>query len=159
MQQLILVVVIRENSMEKIWHNWMNMHVTSTGRNATSDIRLLSPVWMWGLCIVPTTVHRSPLLMLVASEDQLLAVCCICHSGSFFCCAGFGFLCTELCLTIFSLLFISGFFQSRPYHPNLRYYEFIDSSAFSHHIVKRGTKESNHRFNKIKEVQFSALGR
>ncbi|XP_068218775.1 ADAM 17-like protease [Palaemon carinicauda] len=52
-----------------------------------------------------------------------------------------------------------GLFWSPPYHPNLRYYEVIDSSAFKHHIVKRGTKESNHRFNKIKEVQFNALGK
>ncbi|KAK8738509.1 hypothetical protein OTU49_003911 [Cherax quadricarinatus] len=58
-----------------------------------------------------------------------------------------------------SLDITGGFFKPRPYHPNLRYYEFIDSSAFKHHIVKRGTKESTHRFNKIKEVQFSALGR
>ncbi|XP_069997817.1 ADAM 17-like protease isoform X2 [Penaeus vannamei] len=52
-----------------------------------------------------------------------------------------------------------GLFKTYPKHPNLRYYEVIDSSAFNHHIVKRGIKESNHRFNKIKEVQFSALGR
>ncbi|XP_050712973.1 ADAM 17-like protease isoform X2 [Eriocheir sinensis] len=52
-----------------------------------------------------------------------------------------------------------GFFKPRPYHPNLKYYELIDSSAFKHHIVKRGTTESTHRFNKIKEVEFNALGR
>ena len=56
-------------------------------------------------------------------------------------------------------MIFSGFFKPRPYHPNLKYYELIRSSAFKHHIVKRGTTESNHRFNKIKEVQFSALGR
>ncbi|XP_047500648.1 ADAM 17-like protease [Penaeus chinensis] len=52
-----------------------------------------------------------------------------------------------------------GLFKTYPKHPNLQYYEVIDSSAFNHHIVKRGIKESSHRFNKIKEVQFSALGR
>ncbi|KAB7493873.1 ADAM 17-like protease [Armadillidium nasatum] len=52
-----------------------------------------------------------------------------------------------------------GLFQPKSSHPNLRYYEKLHSSQFSHHIVKRGLKESNHRFNKIKEVSFSALGR
>ncbi|XP_064090415.1 ADAM 17-like protease isoform X1 [Macrobrachium nipponense] len=60
---------------------------------------------------------------------------------------------------VLTLDLTGGLFGSRPHHPNLRYYEIIDSSAFKHHIVKRGTSESNHRFNKIKEVQFSALGR
>ncbi|XP_042889599.1 ADAM 17-like protease [Penaeus japonicus] len=60
---------------------------------------------------------------------------------------------------VFSFDITGGFFNALPKHPNLRYYEVIDSAAFNHHIVKRGTTESNHRFNKIKEVQFSALGR
>ncbi|ROT82229.1 ADAM 17-like protease [Penaeus vannamei] len=61
--------------------------------------------------------------------------------------------------SVFSFDITGGFFGRQPKHPNLRYYEVIDSSAFNHHVVKRGIKESNHRFNKIKEVQFSALGR
>ncbi|CAL4147225.1 unnamed protein product [Meganyctiphanes norvegica] len=52
-----------------------------------------------------------------------------------------------------------GFIQSPPSHPNLKYYEIIDSSAFSHQIVKRGLKDSNHQFNKIREVNFDAMGR
>ncbi|KAK7066718.1 Disintegrin and metalloproteinase domain-containing protein 17 [Halocaridina rubra] len=60
---------------------------------------------------------------------------------------------------VFPLDLTGGFFGPHPYHPNLRYYEVIEPSAFSHTIVKRGTKESNHRFNKIKEVEFNALGR
>jgi len=52
-----------------------------------------------------------------------------------------------------------GYFSSLPSHPTLKYYEIIDPSAFSHQIVKRGLKESSHRFNKIKEVAFDAMGR
>ncbi|CAL4094030.1 unnamed protein product, partial [Meganyctiphanes norvegica] len=52
-----------------------------------------------------------------------------------------------------------GLFNSLPSHPNLKYYETIHSSAFNHQIVKRGLKDSTHRFNKIKEVSFNALGR
>ncbi|CAL4212068.1 unnamed protein product [Meganyctiphanes norvegica] len=52
-----------------------------------------------------------------------------------------------------------GFLKSPPSHPNLKYYEIIDSSAFSHQIVKRGLKDSSNRFNKIKEVTFDAMGR
>lgn len=65
----------------------------------------------------------------------------------------------SVCECVFSFDITGGLFKTYPKHPNLRYYEVIDSSAFNHHIVKRGIKESNHRFNKIKEVQFSALGR
>lgn len=42
---------------------------------------------------------------------------------------------------------------------NLKYYETIHVDSFKHSIVKRGTQESNHPFNKIKEVSFQTLGR
>ena len=56
------------------------------------------------------------------------------------------------------MIFI-GLFGPTPNHPNLKYYEKLHSSQFAHRIVKRGIHESKHRFNKIKEVSFNALGR
>lgn len=44
-------------------------------------------------------------------------------------------------------------------HKNLKYYETIHANDLKHSIVKRGLQESSHPFNKIKEVQFNALGR
>lgn len=41
----------------------------------------------------------------------------------------------------------------------MKYFETIHASDLKHSVVKRGLQESNHPFNKIKEVQFSALGR
>lgn len=43
-------------------------------------------------------------------------------------------------------------------HKNLKYFETIHADKLKHKIVKRGLKESSHPFNKIKEVEFSALG-
>lgn len=42
---------------------------------------------------------------------------------------------------------------------NLHYYESIHADDIVHKIVKRGTKQSNHPFNVIKEVEFKVLGR
>lgn len=42
---------------------------------------------------------------------------------------------------------------------NLHYYESIHADDVVHKIVKRGTKQSNHPFNVIKEVEFKVLGR
>lgn len=42
---------------------------------------------------------------------------------------------------------------------NLHYYESIHADDIVHRIVKRGTKQSYHPFNVIKEVEFKALGR
>lgn len=42
---------------------------------------------------------------------------------------------------------------------NLHYYESIHADDIVHKIVKRGTKQSYHPFNVIKEVEFKALGR
>lgn len=42
---------------------------------------------------------------------------------------------------------------------NLHYYESIHADEIVHRIVKRGTKQSYHPFNVIKEVEFKALGR
>lgn len=44
-------------------------------------------------------------------------------------------------------------------HKNLKYYETIHASEFTHKIIKRGLQESDHPFNKIKEVSFKTLGR
>ena len=42
---------------------------------------------------------------------------------------------------------------------NLRHYETLHSSQFSHSIVKRGATLSTHKYNQIKEVEFKALGK
>ncbi|XP_039295084.1 ADAM 17-like protease isoform X3 [Nilaparvata lugens] len=44
-------------------------------------------------------------------------------------------------------------------HKNVKYFDTIHASDLSHSIVKRGLKESNHPYNKIKEVRFSTLGK
>ncbi|KAJ2949683.1 hypothetical protein O0L34_g15610 [Tuta absoluta] len=44
-------------------------------------------------------------------------------------------------------------------HHNLRYYETLHASSFSHHVVKRGAKVSSHPYNTIKELHFKTLGR
>lgn len=44
-------------------------------------------------------------------------------------------------------------------YKNLKYFETIHADDLKHTIVKRGLKESNHPYNKIKEVEFKALGR
>ena len=42
---------------------------------------------------------------------------------------------------------------------NLKHYEMLHASQFGHTIVKRGANPSSHPFNKIREVDFKALGR
>ncbi|XP_068622820.1 ADAM 17-like protease [Battus philenor] len=42
---------------------------------------------------------------------------------------------------------------------NLKYFETLHSSSLNHHVVKRGTKLSNHPFNIIKELHFRTLGK
>ncbi|PSN49544.1 ADAM 17-like protease [Blattella germanica] len=44
-------------------------------------------------------------------------------------------------------------------HKNLKHFETLHASQFSHNIVKRGVKHSDHPFNKIREVSFTTLGR
>lgn len=44
-------------------------------------------------------------------------------------------------------------------HKNLKYFETIHADDLVHTVVKKGLKESSHPFNKIKEVNFKALGR
>lgn len=39
------------------------------------------------------------------------------------------------------------------------YFETLRASDFSHNIVKRGTSDSPHPLNKVKEVSFTTLGR
>ena len=43
--------------------------------------------------------------------------------------------------------------------PSLKHYDTLHSSQLGHSIVKRGIKESNHPYNSIKELSFSALGK
>uniref|UniRef100_A0A0A9XE39 ADAM 17-like protease n=1 Tax=Lygus hesperus TaxID=30085 RepID=A0A0A9XE39_LYGHE len=61
-----------------------------------------------------------------------------------------------ICLT---LLVFAGFHVTYSIHRNLKYYTTIHASELKHHIVKRGLKESNHPFNKIREVNFRTHGR
>jgi len=42
---------------------------------------------------------------------------------------------------------------------NLKHYETIHKSEFSHNIVKRGATLSDHKYNQIREIDFKALGR
>lgn len=44
-------------------------------------------------------------------------------------------------------------------HKNLNYYELLHVEDFTHRIIKRGAKPSYHPYNKIKEIEFKALGR
>lgn len=44
-------------------------------------------------------------------------------------------------------------------YKNLKHFETLHASQFSHNIVKRGVKHSDHPFNRIREVSFSTLGR
>lgn len=51
------------------------------------------------------------------------------------------------------------FLVSAELSKNLHYYESIHADDVVHRIIKRGTKQSYHPFNVIKEVEFKALGR
>ncbi|XP_053611491.1 ADAM 17-like protease [Plodia interpunctella] len=44
-------------------------------------------------------------------------------------------------------------------YKNLRYFETLHASSFTHHIEKRGAKLSNHPFNTIKELHFKTHGK
>lgn len=44
-------------------------------------------------------------------------------------------------------------------YKNLKHFETLHASQFSHNIVKRGVQHSDHPFNRIREVTFSTLGR
>ncbi|XP_045450383.1 ADAM 17-like protease [Melitaea cinxia] len=44
-------------------------------------------------------------------------------------------------------------------YQNLKYFETLHASKFTHHIVKRGVKLSHHPFNIIKELHFQTLGK
>lgn len=41
----------------------------------------------------------------------------------------------------------------------MKYFELLQTDQFTHNVVKRGTWESSHPFNKIKEIQFKTLGK
>lgn len=61
--------------------------------------------------------------------------------------------------TLFFLFFGIIHHVSCSVHKNLKYFETLHVSQFSHSIVKRGIQHSDHPFNKIREVSFSTLGR
>lgn len=42
---------------------------------------------------------------------------------------------------------------------NLKYYETLHATTATHKIVKRGLHDSQHPYNKIKEIEFATLGR
>lgn len=42
---------------------------------------------------------------------------------------------------------------------SLRHYDVIKKEQFIHNIVKRGASDSDHKFNKIREIDFHALGK
>lgn len=44
-------------------------------------------------------------------------------------------------------------------HKNIVHFETLHASDLSHNIVKRGTTDSPHPLNKVKEVSFTTLGR
>lgn len=44
-------------------------------------------------------------------------------------------------------------------HKNVKYYDILHASDLSHKIIKKGLQESNHPFNKIKEITFKTLGK
>jgi disintegrin and metalloproteinase domain-containing protein 17 len=56
------------------------------------------------------------------------------------------------------LIEVFSFFADSVYR-NLKHFETLHASQFSHSIVKMGIKHSDHPFNKIREVTFSTLGR
>lgn len=49
-------------------------------------------------------------------------------------------------------------FVSASINENLRYFETLHADDLTHKIVKRGTKESLHPYNLIKEVNFKTHG-
>lgn len=44
-------------------------------------------------------------------------------------------------------------------HKNLEYFEKINADDLKHNIIKKGLKETNHPFNKIREVHVNTLGK
>ncbi|XP_019874693.1 ADAM 17-like protease isoform X2 [Aethina tumida] len=62
------------------------------------------------------------------------------------------------CLHIIFLSLVINFIQGS-IHKNLRYFETIHADDLTHKIVKRGIKESDHPFNKIKEVHINTHGK
>lgn len=56
------------------------------------------------------------------------------------------------------MIILQVFFTGSIYH-NLKYFETIHSSGFTHNIVKRGAKQSINPYNTIKELHFKTLGK
>ncbi len=65
-----------------------------------------------------------------------------------------------LFLLLSCLILASDWASGQDLRNNLRHFEILRHSDLSHNIVKRGADPtSSHRFNKIREVGFKALGR
>ncbi|XP_047532357.1 ADAM 17-like protease isoform X2 [Vanessa atalanta] len=60
---------------------------------------------------------------------------------------------------LFTLVASFVYFSHCSIYQNLKYFETLHASKFTHHIVKRGVKLSHHPFNIIKELQFQTLGK
>ena len=65
----------------------------------------------------------------------------------------------QLLILAIYLVHIGVHAKSSDLRKNLNYFEVLHTKQFGHNIVKRGTQPSNHPFNKIREVNFKALGR
>ena len=62
-------------------------------------------------------------------------------------------------LATLAIYFVHTGYAKSDLRKNLNYFEVLHANQFGHNIVKRGTQPSNHPFNKIREVNFKALGR
>ncbi|CAH0724941.1 unnamed protein product, partial [Brenthis ino] len=62
-------------------------------------------------------------------------------------------------ITAAILIFFLVYLADCSIHKNLKYFETLHVSKFTHHVVKRGAKLSNHPFNTIKELHFQTLGK
>ncbi|XP_013183673.1 ADAM 17-like protease [Amyelois transitella] len=62
-------------------------------------------------------------------------------------------------LAITLWLFICILYGKCSIHKNLKYFETLHASSFTHHIEKRGAKVSNHPYNTIKELHFKTHGK
>ena len=64
-----------------------------------------------------------------------------------------------MCFLILTLIFLLAFSPGHgKVNQNLNHYELLHKSQISQNIVKRGADESDHPFNHIRELEFTALG-
>ncbi|XP_019760569.1 ADAM 17-like protease isoform X2 [Dendroctonus ponderosae] len=60
---------------------------------------------------------------------------------------------------LYILLFTQVILVYGTIHKNLRYFQIIHADDLSHKIIKRGIQQSNHPFNKIREIRLNTHGR